>query len=98
MVNLDRKSTRLNSSHTVIYTLSLHDALPICNKNRIINNNTQRNREKTLLLLRRLYLFAGSTGCHPATVSSPRSQIASAPQSERTIRDSPCPSCPSWLI
>src|SRR5476649_2809562 len=27
--NLDRKSTRLNSSHTVIYTLSLHDALPI---------------------------------------------------------------------
>src|SRR5476649_2461554 len=26
---LDRKSTRLNSSHTVIYTLSLHDALPI---------------------------------------------------------------------
>src|SRR5882672_10747253 len=27
---IDRKSTRLNSSHTVIYTLSLHDALPIC--------------------------------------------------------------------
>src|SRR5476649_2319426 len=27
---LDRKSTRLNSSHTEIYTLSLHDALPIC--------------------------------------------------------------------
>src|SRR5476649_898633 len=27
--SLDRKSTRLNSSHTVIYTLSLHDALPI---------------------------------------------------------------------
>src|SRR5882672_636187 len=25
----DRKITRLNSSHTVIYTLSLHDALPI---------------------------------------------------------------------
>src|SRR5579875_1916200 len=29
---LDRKSTRLNSSHTVIYTLSLHDALPICRR------------------------------------------------------------------
>src|SRR6202049_1999263 len=29
MENLDRKSTRLNSSHTEIYTLSLHDALPI---------------------------------------------------------------------
>src|ERR1044072_1985182 len=26
---LDRKSTRLNSSHTEIYALSLHDALPI---------------------------------------------------------------------
>src|SRR5215204_5605357 len=26
----DRKSTRLYSSHTEIYTLSLHDALPIC--------------------------------------------------------------------
>src|ERR1044072_7013409 len=25
----ERKSTRLNSSHTDIYTLSLHDALPI---------------------------------------------------------------------
>src|SRR4030095_11368229 len=29
---LDRKSTRLNSSHTVIYTLSLHDALPILSR------------------------------------------------------------------
>src|SRR5882672_5380512 len=28
----DRKSTRLNSSHTEIYTLSLHDALPIYRK------------------------------------------------------------------
>src|SRR5476649_1612087 len=28
-VRSDRKSTRLNSSHTEIYTLSLHDALPI---------------------------------------------------------------------
>src|SRR5215204_2101954 len=28
-LTIDRKSTRLNSSHTVIYTLSLHDALPI---------------------------------------------------------------------
>src|SRR3712207_3720857 len=27
--NLDRKSTRLNSSHANIFTLSLHDALPI---------------------------------------------------------------------
>src|ERR1044072_5362287 len=28
----DRKSTRLNYSHTDIYTLSLHDALPISSK------------------------------------------------------------------
>src|SRR6202012_5693994 len=27
--SIDRKSTRLNSSHTEIYTLSLHAALPI---------------------------------------------------------------------
>src|SRR5476649_1204642 len=31
----DRKSTRLNSSHTVIYTLSLHDALPIYSASRM---------------------------------------------------------------
>src|SRR5215204_3973252 len=31
----DRKSTRLNSSHTVIYTLSLHDALPIADLPRL---------------------------------------------------------------
>src|SRR5882672_3568961 len=30
----DRKSTRLNSSHTEIYTLSLHDALPIYHRQR----------------------------------------------------------------
>src|ERR1035437_3242016 len=30
MTKGDRKSTRLNSSHAEIYTLSLHDALPIC--------------------------------------------------------------------
>src|ERR671926_298811 len=29
LARADRKSTRLNSSHTEIYTLSLHDALPI---------------------------------------------------------------------
>src|ERR1035437_5308536 len=27
---IDRMSTRLNSSHANIFTLSLHDALPIC--------------------------------------------------------------------
>src|SRR5215204_6394235 len=33
---LDRKSTRLNSSHTEIYTLSLHDALPILPRGQIV--------------------------------------------------------------
>src|SRR5476649_1935120 len=34
----DRKSTRLNSSHTEIYTLSLHDALPISALSKAIDN------------------------------------------------------------
>src|SRR6266403_498322 len=32
----DRKSTRLNSSHVEIYTLSLHGALPICTPGMLI--------------------------------------------------------------
>src|SRR5882672_6010063 len=32
----DRKSTRLNSSHTEIYTLSLHDALPILTADEVV--------------------------------------------------------------
>src|SRR5882672_952358 len=35
----DRKSTRLNSSHTVIYTLSLHDALPISTSGKTDKNS-----------------------------------------------------------
>src|SRR5438034_883413 len=35
-VSRDRKSTRLNSSHTVISPLSLHDALPILLKSRVL--------------------------------------------------------------
>src|SRR6476646_1760310 len=37
----DRKSTRLNSSHTEIYTLSLHDALPILEP---MNANARKSR------------------------------------------------------
>src|SRR5476649_167923 len=42
ILTLDRKSTRLNSSHTVIYTLSLHDALPICKAHALtrVNNDS----------------------------------------------------------
>src|SRR5882672_183213 len=38
---IDRKSTRLNSSHTEIYTLSLHDALPILKGNRVFTLGNQ---------------------------------------------------------
>src|SRR4029453_19007397 len=57
----DRKSTRLNSSHTEIYTLSLHDALPICgirhslplvmptSNNNIVHDNHSPNRHFSTL-------------------------------------------------
>src|SRR5476649_570549 len=41
---LDRKSTRLNSSHTEIYTLSLHDALPILIEVVPVGNAAMENR------------------------------------------------------
>src|SRR5476649_2413584 len=44
----DRKSTRLNSSHTEIYTLSLHDALPIfaaLTENRLRRRHHHARRE-----------------------------------------------------
>src|SRR6202049_1506452 len=42
--SLDRKSTRLNSSPTDIYTLSLHDALPICTLLRFRTSRALRRR------------------------------------------------------
>src|SRR5579875_2483293 len=63
--SLDRKSTRLNSSHTVIYSLSLHDALPISLKfkgvdfiefdtllsddERLVRDNTRKFIEENLI-------------------------------------------------
>src|SRR5882672_9416815 len=43
----NRKSTRLNSSHTVIYTLSLHDALPIFHE---LGTSRMGNDPKTSVL------------------------------------------------
>src|SRR5476649_691590 len=40
----DRKSTRLNSSHTEIYTLSLHDALPICSSQPLTKGQLRPDR------------------------------------------------------
>src|SRR5476649_245380 len=52
----DRKSTRLNSSHTVIYTLSLHDALPIYVR-------TAFNDDRTVALWRNFLCQRRGHGC-----------------------------------
>src|SRR5882672_9948396 len=56
----DRKSTRLNSSHTVIYTLSLHDALPICIFFQLERRSGQVREIKQLLSGRALRLAGGA--------------------------------------
>src|SRR5579875_975208 len=43
---IDRKSTRLNSSHTEIYTLSLHDALPIYARSHRAGDELDRGLER----------------------------------------------------
>src|SRR5260221_333652 len=48
ILSLDRKSTRLNSSHTEIYTLSLHDALPIYKRNEHTGERTSYPTPPTL--------------------------------------------------
>src|SRR5476649_2425761 len=47
----DRKSTRLNSSHTVIYSLSLHDALPIYGGRFQNSRGDEAKRERFVLFL-----------------------------------------------
>src|SRR5476649_2960372 len=47
----DRKSTRLNSSHTEIYTLSLHDALPILEVSRLVTASICSERANPSLSL-----------------------------------------------
>src|SRR5579875_2628074 len=55
----DRKSTRLNSSHTVIYTLSLHDALPISDHFVDVVERDQEARKDVCTLLRLAQLIPG---------------------------------------
>src|SRR5476649_2802842 len=50
----DRKSTRLNSSHTEIYTLSLHDALPILKVTRAVRDAVGPDVDILLEIHRRL--------------------------------------------
>src|SRR5476649_253327 len=50
MINIsDRKSTRLNSSHTVIYTLSLHDALPILKNSPGFYETVQQSHNQVII-------------------------------------------------
>src|SRR5476649_1256168 len=51
----DRKSTRLNSSHTEIYTLSLHDALPILDLHDVGVGCAQDNIGRQSLCMKRLH-------------------------------------------
>src|SRR5476649_2385263 len=74
----DRKSTRLNSSHTVIYTLSLHDALPISERNHRVDDerghhrNDRRGREHPLVGARRRDVFLERSEEHTSELQSHR--------------------------
>src|SRR5215204_5113317 len=60
----DRKSTRLNSSHTVIYTLSLHDALPISdNTNDLPVAHTKLPQNASLALYGRTWTAGAHRYC-----------------------------------
>src|SRR5476649_132801 len=80
----DRKSTRLNSSHTEIYTLSLHDALPISARS--------SGRLCTATRKRALSSFRGASSLCTATVrrSAARSEEhTSELQSHRDLHSFP---------
>src|SRR5947209_7261702 len=64
----DRKSTRLNSSHANIYTLSLHDALPISSR--------ITTRLPVCAIRRRCAKIAGGS----RSIFSPAASIRSAPR------------------
>src|SRR5882672_2702217 len=74
----DRKSTRLNSSHTVIYTLSLHDALPIYDLTGSIGDDDgvaaaiQNRLQKFLLFGRGPFCFLTRSEEHTSELQSHR--------------------------
>src|SRR5476649_1472569 len=57
---IDRKSTRLNSSHTEIYTLSLHDALPIYHRR--VDSPAHRHPRAAYRRTRRRHVGSRRTG------------------------------------
>src|SRR5476649_1897039 len=62
---LDRKSTRLNSSHTVIYTLSLHDALPIYVIRWVVSGPNQALLIRLIGILSNIEKPLGYAAAHP---------------------------------
>src|SRR5476649_1204070 len=84
MASRDRKSTRLNSSHTEIYTLSLHDALPI-----LVETNVHYPTESSLIGdgLRKVVTLAATLA---AEYGQPRSEEhTSELQSHRDLHSFP---------
>src|SRR5579875_1559375 len=80
----DRKSTRLNSSHTEIYTLSLHDALPISARRLIEIDLPPPHVEVPTDRFRRIYAAALTGDC-----SSRSEEHTSELQSHRDLHSFP---------
>src|SRR5919199_439934 len=80
----DRKSTRLNSSHTEIYTLSLHDALPIYTSAKIESSSAKRPRNATASR----HTSISAVGCVAAT-SHRSEEHTSELQSHRDLHSFP---------
>src|SRR5882672_3184138 len=80
----DRKSTRLNSSHTEIYTLSLHDALPILRQGKLIAGLKQSDQL-------RIDHEQRGVGCRPLPARGPQrsEEHTSELQSHRDLHSFP---------
>src|SRR5476649_2033772 len=83
-VRQDRKSTRLNSSHTVIYTLSLHDALPIS----ALNISAKELAKRAHVSLPTIQRFEAVDGVPPSR-SSRSEEHTSELQSHRDLHSFP---------
>src|SRR5476649_562551 len=91
MASRDRKSTRLNSSHTEIYTLSLHDALPI-----LVETNVHYPTESSLIGdgLRKVVTLAATLA---AEYGQPRSEERRVGKECRSLCDWSSDVCSSDL-
>src|SRR5476649_1595599 len=84
LASSDRKSTRLNSSHTEIYTLSLHDALPI-----FCEDAWVANRPGTDLALRVVDVLLNPSASHFAFGKFRSEEHTSELQSHRDLHSFP---------